>query len=208
LVLSGPCGTGKTSLTRAWREREPALGYTRSVTTRRPRAPTEDHYDYVSRAEFLELIAAGEFVQWIRPSYDEYYCTRRAAIDAAIAEGRDLVFDYCPEGYLNLRAAYPAHVVGIFIMAPDLETMKRRLEGRGSESAAELELRYRMALADFNFVDEHRYHVINDDFERALTTLQAIRCAERARLDHQRAALPRYAELASPALLRYYEPAT
>ena len=205
-VLSGPCGTGKTSLAEAWRKAEPELGYTRSVTTRDRRPGEPDHYDRVERSEFERMIADAAFVQWIRPTYDEYYGTLRAPIDAAISEGRDMVFDYCPEGTLNLLRVYTKHVVPIWIMAPTVAAMRDRLRGRGTESTDEQEQRHAMALADFNFVDMHRYHVINDDFDSALATLRAIRLAERARLDRQPAARDQYAAAASPALLRYYAP--
>ena len=206
-VLSGPCGTGKTSLALAWLEAEGDMLYTRSVTTRRPRQGTVENYDYISRDQFAARVERGEFVQWIHPSYDEYYGTRRAPIEEAIANGQDMVFDYCPEGYLNLRRAFPDHVVGIFLMAPTVEAMEKRLEGRGTEREAELKLRHRMALADFNFVDQHRYHVINDDFDQTLVQLRAIRVAEKARLARQRAVLDTYAHHARPALLRYYDAA-
>jgi len=208
-VLSGPCGSGKTSLALALLDQDPELGYTRSVTTKRPRdgARSEERYDYVSRGEFIEMVAAGEFVQWIHPSYDEYYGTRRAPVEAAIRGGRDMVFDYCPEGYLNLRRFYPEHVVGIFLMAPDVETLRRRLFGRGTESDDELELRYQMALQDFEFVDQHDYHVVNDDFEQTLETVGAIMRAEKARLARQPGVVDAYRRQARPSLLRYYEPA-
>jgi guanylate kinase len=207
-VLSGPCGSGKTSLALALLEADPDLGYTRSVTTKQARdaAKSEEHYDYVSRAEFMEMVARGEFVQWIHPSYDEYYGTRRAPIEDAIQAGRDMVFDYCPEGYLNLRRFYPEHVVGIFLMAPDLETLRRRLFSRGTETAEELELRYQMALQDFNFVDQHDYHVVNDDFDQTLATIRAILRAEKARVARHREAVEAYRGHARGSLLRYYDP--
>ncbi|MEU4212952.1 hypothetical protein AB0F13_23650 [Streptomyces sp. NPDC026206] len=204
-VLSGPSGTGKTSLARAMAEADPTLVITRSVTTRRPRPGAgEEHYDHVTRDEFLKMAGNGEFAQWIRPSSDEYYGTLRAPLDEALGRGQDLLLDYCPEGYLNLRRFFPAQTVGVFIMAPSVEMMDRRLAGRGSENEEERELRHTMALRDFSFVAEHDYHVVNDDFEETLGTLLAIRRAEKARLSHQRLALGAYGRHAEPALLRYY----
>jgi guanylate kinase len=146
------------------------------------------------------MIERGEFVQWINP-YVEYFGTLHAPIRDAIAAGHDMVFDYVPEGFLNLRRYYPGATVGIFVMAPDMATMRRRLEGRGTEFAAEVEIRYEMARQDFDFIEEHDYLVLNDDFDEALGRLRAIRAAERARVsrltelpfqDQRRATLVRY----------------
>ncbi|MDX3230406.1 hypothetical protein [Streptomyces sp. ME19-01-6] len=205
-VLSGPSGTGKTSLAAAMTEADPRIGHTRSVTTRLPRSAAEAHYDYVSRDKFLSMIDDGMFAQWIHPSFDEYYGTLREPVEAALSQGRDLVFDYSPEGYLNLRRLFPDHTVGIFVMAPTVASMKERLAGRGSESADELVLRRRMAERDFDFVDQHDYHVINDDFEQTLEVLLSIRRAEKARLARQRSVLAAYAQHSRPTLLRYYDP--
>jgi guanylate kinase len=198
-VVSGPGGVGKTSLVEAWRQSEPDLGYTTSVTTREPREKLEN-YEHVSREAFLAMIERGDFVQWINP-YGEYFGTLHAPIRNAIDEGRDMVFDYVPEGFLNLRRYYPAETVGIFVMAPDMDTMRRRLENRGTEFAAEVDIRYEMARQDFDFIDQHDYVVINDDFDRALARLRAIRAAEQVRVsalmalpfrEHRRATLVRY----------------
>jgi guanylate kinase len=202
LVLSGPGGVGKTSLMMEWRRRDPSLRYTTSVTTRSPR-PKAEQYEHVGEDEFLELVEAGEFVQWIKPPGLEFYGTLRAPIEASVADGADMVFDYCPEGYLNLRRAYPDHVVGIFVMAPSLETMRDRLERRGTEADGEVDVRMDMALKDLAFIDAHDYFVVNDEFETTMATLEAIRHAE-----HHRAASngerDRFAAIGSTALLRYY----
>lgn len=208
LVLSGPCGTGKTSLARALLEADSSLLYSRSVTTRQPRSGSVENYEYVTREEFLSRVEKREFVQWINPSYDEYYGTLRQPIDDAIARRRDMIFDYCPEGYLNLRRAYPAFVTGVFVMAPDVETMSARLRNRGTENDAELAMRYRMALQDFNFVDLHDYHVVNADFDHTFETLKAILIAEKAKVGSQPGLIENYASYSQPTLLRYYDAAS
>lgn len=202
LVLSGPGGVGKTSLVMEWRRRDSSLRYTTSVTTRSPRLKAEQ-YEHVDEDEFVALVAKGEFVQWINPPELEFYGTRRAPIDESLAEGADMVFDYCPEGYLNLRRAYPDDVVGIFVMAPSVETMRDRLERRGTEADGEVDVRVEMARKDFAFINLHDYLVVNDDFETTMATLEAIRQAERRRV-RRSMDVERFAALASPALLRYY----
>jgi guanylate kinase len=206
-VLSGPSGIGKTSLAKAMMKVDDSIGFVRSLTTRPPRAGSEDDYEYVSRREFQRLVDEDLFLEWIHPSFDEYYGMLRAPVDEALAQGRDLVFDWVPEGYLNLRRFYPEQTVGIFVMAPTVSAMRSRLSGRGSETGDELVLRQRMAEQDFDFVDQHEYHVINDDFDEALETIMAIRRAEKAKVRRQPSVLDSYRKIARKSLVRYYDPA-
>jgi guanylate kinase len=205
IVLSGPGGAGKTSLAMELMRREHGVGYTRSVTTREPRIGPlkEEHYEYVSDEKFKQLLDEDAFVQWIHPPGLEYFGTLRKPIDDAIADGRDLVFDYVPEGLLNLRRAYPDNVVGIFVMAPSLEKMKQRLLARGTEGADEAETRCEMALRDFDVIDLHDYVVINDDFETAYLEIRAIRRAEHLRVRRSSQA-DRFRAVARKTLLRLY----
>lgn len=173
-----------------------------SVTTRAPR-PKAEQYEYIDEDEFNARLAQGEFVQWINPPGLEFYGTRRAPIEESIRDGADMVFDYVPEGYLNLRRAYPDNVVGIFVMATSVETMRDRLERRGTEADGEVDVRVQMALKDFAFIDAHDYLVVNDDFDEAVAAVEAIREAEHRRVRRTTDA-QRFTELASPALLRYY----
>jgi len=205
LVLSGPGGVGKTSLAMEMLRQNPDIDYVKSVTTRKPRAGPlkEEHYEYVSEMEFDRLLAEDAFVQWINPPGLEYFGTPRQPIEDALAEGRDLIFDYVPEGLLNLRRYYPDNTIGIFVMSPSLEVMKQRLLARGTDGANEAEIRYQMALKDFDVIDLHDYFVINDDFETAYSEINAIRTVERLKVRRSEAARG-FAALAQKTLLRFY----
>ncbi|MFE2886888.1 guanylate kinase [Streptomyces graminifolii] len=206
LVLSGPSGTGKTTLARALLDADPDLVQVPSVTTRAARRTGESTvYEFVSEADFRRMADQGRFAQWIHPTTGVYYGTPREPLDAALAAGRDVVLDYSPEGYLNLRRRYPAHTVGVFVMAPSVREMARRLAARGTEDERQLAFRSAMAARDFDFVDQHDYHVINDDLTETREILLSIRRAERARIARQQGLLEAYARRSSPTLLRYYD---
>lgn len=202
-VLSGPCGAGKTTLALKWHQNNmDTLLYTRSVTTRKARS-LEEHYDYVDKSQFQKMIKDNKFVQWIHPGYDEFYGTLKEPIDSALQQGKDMVFDYCPEGYLNLKREYPENTVGIFIMADSLNTLSYRLKNRETETDTELLIRYDMALKDFNFVSEHKYHLVNNDINTSLKILESIRLAEKHCLINQDVN-KFYQKHAKKVLLKYY----
>jgi guanylate kinase len=176
------------------------------VTSRIPPSGTEnkDNYDTVTRDDFRALIGTGALAEWLNPFDGDFYGTLREPVEQLIADGVDAVFDYSPEGYLHLRQNYPDRVVGIFVMAPDLETMTARLLGRATETSEELKMRYQMALRDFNFVDLHDYQLVNDELDHGVSTLRAIRAAEHASVRRNPDVVRRYAGWAKPARLRYY----
>lgn len=209
-VVSGPGGTGKTTLIRRWLADCPDLGYVANVTTRKPRPATavdeSGFYSFVTREEFQRLVREDHFAQWVNPSEGKYYGTPITPLLAAIDEGRDLVFDYTPQLYINLRRQFKRQVVGIFVIPPTFAELMRRLKSRGTESGRDLLIKEQMAIQDLSYIDEHQYHVVNDDVDQALATLKAIRHAERCRLDR----LPGLAEdckQASPrSMMFYYDP--
>ncbi|MDT8912741.1 hypothetical protein [Amycolatopsis sp. PS_44_ISF1] len=205
LVLSGPSGIGKTSLARAMAGADPKIRCALNVTTRSPRPGAEDQYEHVSRKKFLEMVENDEFIEWIHPSFDEYYGMPRETVTKAIESDVDLVFDWVPEGYLNLRRWYPEQTIGVFVMAPTVATMRQRLHGRATETESELVHRQHMAEQDFDFVDQHEYHVVNDDFDRTLGLLMSIRAAEKARLRRQPGVLENYRRIARRSQLAYYQ---
>ena len=203
-VISGPSGTGKTSLICAWLKEERNISSMIKYTTRPLRLGTEAASSIVcvGHKEFKRMIDNDVFADWIKTPYGEYYGTPRGPIDDAIRTGTDMVFDFSPEGLINLRRLYSGYVVGIFVMTPTLREMRIRIRNRGTENRREQQIRYKMALRDFNFVDQHDYHLVNRSLSESLAKLRAIRVAEKTRLIRQQV-LDIYAKHAEPARLRY-----
>ncbi|MFV8907668.1 hypothetical protein ABQ333_20775 [Serratia fonticola] len=210
LVLSGPGGTGKTSLIKRWLNDCPDLGYVPNVTTRAPRQNSvvdeSGFYTHVSRSKFREMVNKNMFAQWVNPSRGKYYGTPLLPLEKAVSEGRDLVFDYTPQLYINLRRQFRQQVVGIFIIPPTLSELTDRLLKRGTEKGEELYIKQMMAMQDLAYVDEHDYHIVNDDFDQTLKKLKCIHTSERCRMSRTIGLSERCREISPHSMMFYYDP--
>jgi guanylate kinase len=175
LVLSAPSGAGKSSVSRALLEREPDLRLSVSATTRQPRPGEVEgvHYYFRERAEFQRMIAAGELIEHAEV-FGRFYGTPRAAVEQALAAGRDVLFDIDWQGHLLLRQALPGDVVGVFLLPPDLAELERRLHGRGQDSAEEIARRMAAARDEISHYGDFDNVLVNQDFHRTVEEVRAI----------------------------------
>lgn len=214
-VLSGPGGTGKSTLIQRWRQADPTLGYVKNYTTRARRAPDPksgiddtDWYEFVDVIQFRKLVEEDFFVQWSHAAKGYLSGTPLPPLRDAIAEGRDLVFDYTPQLYLNLRRMFPENTVGILTVPPSLKILAERLRVRGSELDQRFRMKFEMGRQDLAYHREHDYIVTNDDLDESLELLKGIRLAEKARLAN-RTGLGETFERLTPQprpMLFYYDP--
>jgi guanylate kinase len=180
-VVSGASGTGKTTLLQRALQRVPGLEFSVSATTRGPRAGELDgrEYHFVTRERFLELRASGDLLESAEV-YGRFYGTPRAPVEAALREGRSIVLDIDVQGAAQVRASMPG-VVTVFILPPDMATVRRRLEARGTDSAEVVARRMQDAQAQIDRCGEYDYLVLNDVLETADAQLQGIFVAELSR---------------------------
>jgi len=183
LVLSSPSGAGKTTLTRRLRERFPALRFSVSHTTRKPRANEVDGKDYhfVSREQFDALVDTDAFVEWAEV-HGNCYGTSRAEIERARADSGccGMIFDIDYQGARQIRAKQP-DVVTIFILPPSMDELLRRLRGRASETEDVVARRFEAAKVEIEHYGFFDYLVVNDDLDAAFKHLEGIVLAERSR---------------------------
>ncbi len=181
LVLAAPSGTGKSTVARALRAREPGLAVSVSVTTRAPRPAERDGTDYHFRspAAFQAMVAAGEMLEWAQVLGRDCYGTPRAPVEAALASGRDMIFDVDWQGFRSLRAALPGDVVGVYLLPPSLAALRARLAARGGDAPAEVARRMALALAEMAHCAEFDHVVVNDRLETAVATVAAVLAAAR-----------------------------
>jgi guanylate kinase len=187
-IVTAPSGAGKSSLVKAWLEQDTAMGLSISYTTRPPRPGEVDgvNYHFVDRDTFMAMQGRGEFLESAE-IYGHYYGTSQPWIEAQVAAGRDILLEIDWQGAAQVRKLMP-QAESIFILPPSIAELRRRLEGRGTDSAEVIARRMAMAREEISHALEADYLVVNDVFETALADLLAIARARRLRMDVQGAA--------------------
>ena len=196
LVLSAPSGAGKSSLARALVEADPSVRPSVSHTTRAARPGEVDGTDYhfVGEREFEAMAEAGAFMEHARV-FDRRYGTSWDAVRSVLSGGHHVVLDIDWQGARQVREAF-ANTVSVFLLPPSMDTLRGRLVGRGQDSAAVVARRMRAARSEIAHYDEFDHVVVNDDFGRALATVQGILRGEPAM--HPCEAAPLVAALLAP----------
>ncbi|HWO88481.1 MAG TPA: guanylate kinase [Gemmatimonadales bacterium] len=181
LVLSAPSGGGKTTIAKALLAAREDLGYSVSATTRPPRPGEEDGRDYffLTRQQFEQKIAAGEFVEWAEYG-GELYGTLRSQLSAVLGSGRHCVLDIEINGARAVRAMYPDAVL-VFVVPPSAEELFERLGGTKGTRATSLAQRLRRAVEELSEALEYDYVVVNAERTEALADVAAILDAEMRR---------------------------
>jgi guanylate kinase len=180
LVLAAPSGAGKSSVSRAMLAAEPNLALSVSATTRPPRPGEQEgvHYFFTSAEEFAAMEAAGGFLETAE-YLGRRYGTPRAPVEAALAEGRDVLFDIDCQGHALLRAALPGDVVGVFLLPPSMAELERRLRLRAQDSEADIARRLAVGRAEIARAGEFDHVVVNAVFDETVAAVRAILAAAR-----------------------------
>lgn len=173
-VISAPSGAGKTSLANALIERMPNVERSISHTTR-PKRPGEEegeHYHFVEKSEFQDMLTRGEFLEHAE-IFGNLYGTAHMQISQRLAEGIDLLLTIDWQGARQVCALFP-DAVHIFLLPPSVAALQQRLDQRKQDQANVIERRLRGMSEEVSHYDEFQYLVVNDVFEEALGDLQAI----------------------------------
>ncbi|MBA3671766.1 MAG: guanylate kinase [Gemmatimonadaceae bacterium] len=178
VILSSPSGGGKTSIAHGLLARRSDLGYSVSCTTRAPRDGEQHGRDYyfLSRSEFLAEQEQGGFAEWAQV-HENLYGTLRREVDRLLSEGRHVVMDIDVQGATQFVRTFPQSVT-VFVLPPSAEVLLDRLRSRKTETATQLAARLQSALLELQRVDEYEYVVVNDDLERAVSSVCSIVDAE------------------------------
>ena len=190
LVLSSPSGAGKTTISRALLDGDDALELSVSATTRAPREGEVDgvHYHFISDDRFRTLIDEDGLLEWANV-FNNAYGTPRAAIEKALSEGRDVLFDIDWQGTQQLRQKMPQDLVSVFVLPPSLAALETRLKSRQQmtgETDGQVAYRLSKAPAEVSHWAEYDFIIVNSDIEQSVAQVRAILTAERLRRERLR----------------------
>ena len=184
-IICAPSGAGKTSLVAELLRRDRSARLSVSHTTRPPRQGEQDGRDYhfVSKPAFEAMIGRGEFLESAEV-HGNLYGTSQGWIDEQLARDVDIVLEIDWQGAQQVRRLIP-EAVGIFILPPSPETLRRRLVDRGKDSETVIEARLRAARGEIAHLVEFDYVIINNNFDDAVEDLVSIVRAARLRIAPQ-----------------------
>ncbi len=186
LVLSSPSGAGKTSISRALLDADEYLSLSVSVTTRpKRRGETEGRdYYFIDPTDFNLMVNRQELLEYAKV-FGHYYGTPRAAVEAALSAGRDVLFDIDWQGTQQLAERVGADLVSVFILPPSTAELERRLHTRAQDSEEVIGERMARAADEITHWSEYQFVLINTDFTDSVAKVQAILTSERQRRDRQ-----------------------
>lgn len=186
LVLSSPSGAGKSTLSRSLLEKDDNINLSVSMTTREPRPGEIDgvHYNFTSQDEFDALVAADGFLEYATV-FENSYGTPAEPVEAALLDGKDVLFDIDWQGTQQLNQRIGADLVRIFILPPSKEELLNRLKSRAQDSDEVVAKRMAKANSEISHWVEYDYVIINDDLKAAEAELFTILNAERMKRARQ-----------------------
>lgn len=178
-IVAAPSGAGKTSLVKELLGADKGIQLSISYTTRAPRPGEIDgqHYHFVSRETFMEMLGRGDFLESAEV-YGNFYGTSQPWIESSRKSGKDILLEIDWQGAAQVRKLIP-EAIGIFVLPPSLDALKQRLTGRGQDAEEVIQKRIGAAREDISHVGEFEYVIINDDFDTALQDLLAVVRAQR-----------------------------
>ncbi len=181
IVLSGPSGVGKSTVIAELLGQRRDIYFSVSFTTRAPRVGEADgvNYNFVDRAEFERMIAAGELLEHAE-YVGNYYGTSMRVIEEKLAAGVDVLLDIEVQGAAKVRARCPEAAL-IFIIPPSFEELERRLRGRNTDSEEVIAGRLQKAREEYRQIPSYDYLVVNDSVSEAAGEIISILTAEACR---------------------------
>lgn len=171
IIVSAPSGSGKSTIVQWLMHEYPELRlyFSVSCTSRAPRGTEQNgvEYFFLTPEEFKEKIDAGEFLEYEEVYQDRFYGTLKSQVEHQRDAGQNVVFDVDVKGGVNIKKFYGDEALSLFIQPPSVEELRRRLEGRGTDTQEAIENRLAKASYEMTFAPQFDHVVVNDDLATA-----------------------------------------
>ena len=171
IIFSAPSGSGKSTIIgRLMAHKELNMAFSISCTSRQPRGTERDgvEYFFVTPDEFRRRIAGGEFLEYEEVYKDRYYGTLKSQVESQLARGENVVLDVDVKGGCNIKEFYGSRALSVFIQPPSIEELRRRLEGRATDTPEVINDRLARAEFELGFAPRFDKVIVNDDLDRAV----------------------------------------
>jgi guanylate kinase len=169
IIITAPSGAGKTSITRYLLEKYPQLAFSISAATRSARNHEKDGVDYyfLSLDEFQQKIKQNEFAEWEMVYEGKYYGTLKKELQRIWDAGQTPVLDIEVKGAIHIQEQYRGSTLSLFIEPPSVDELRRRLEGRGTETPESLHARVNKAAYEISFKHHFDKIIVNENLDHA-----------------------------------------
>lgn len=176
IIFSAPSGSGKTTLVRHLLNKGYNIEFSVSATSRNPRVNETNGKDYyfISANEFRKKIENNEFLEWEEVYSDNYYGTLKNEVERIRNKGKNVVFDVDVVGGCNIKNYYGNEALSVFVQAPSIEELEKRLSYRSTDSAEVIKTRIEKAKYELSFASHFDVVIVNDNLENALIEAEKI----------------------------------
>lgn len=178
IIFSAPSGSGKSTIVQWLMKEHPELKlyFSISCTSRAPRGTEQNgvEYFFISPEEFREKIAHDDFVEYEEVYTDRFYGTLKSQVEKQLLAGQNVVFDVDVKGGVNIKKFYGKEALSLFIQPPSIEELRRRLEGRATDTPEAIRERLAKAEYELTFAPQFDHIIVNDDLETAKQDTQRI----------------------------------
>ena len=170
LIFSAPSGSGKSTVVNHLLGLHPEFEFSVSATSRPPRGQEQDgvEYYFLDVEEFRSRIADDAFVEYEEVYPGRFYGTLKSEVERIWAKGHVILFDVDVKGGVSLKKYFGDQALSVFIQAPSVEELRRRLVLRGTDSEEDIEKRVAKASEEMTYADKFDYVLVNDDLQTAL----------------------------------------